>query len=317
MTRVSGVHEVPPGTGRVIEIGGRAIALFNVGGTFYALDNTCTHRGGPLGAGRLDGNVVTCPWHGNRFDVTTGRVITGVQSVTTYAVEVRGADILVELPNTVPSGTRGRGTRQADHALRGPWMDELPGQKLTDRFSDAFEYAARLHAAQQRKGGGIPYVSHLLAVAALVLESGGDEDEAIAALLHDAAEDQGGRPQLEEIRRRFGDRVAAIVEGCTDTFQDPKPPWLERKKTYLRHLGEAPPDVRRVSLADKLHNARSMLADYRTRGEGLWGRFDGNRDDILWYYRSLVGAFRESRDQSMAQELERVVTELERLTKRR
>lgn len=108
MTRVAAVRDVPPGTGRVVWARGRAIALFNVDGAFYALDNACTHRGGPLGAGRLDGTIVTCPWHANRFDVTTGRVVVGVQSVTAYAVEVRGDDVLVDLPDVNASAEIGR-----------------------------------------------------------------------------------------------------------------------------------------------------------------------------------------------------------------
>lgn len=186
---------------------------------------------------------------------------------------------------------------------------------LSPRFTDGLTYAATLHARQVRKGTSIPYVAHLLGVNVLVLEDGGDEDEAIAALLHDAVEDQGGPPTLAEIRRRYGDHVAAIVEGCSDTDVTPKPPWRERKERYLAHIKGAPPEVRRVSLADKLHNARAILADYRQVGDGLWSRFNAPRDEILWYYRSLVTAFREAGTTSpMLDEMDRVVSEVERIS---
>src|SRR5262245_22598747 len=165
---------------------------------------------------------------------------------------------------------------------------------LADRFSDALVWAAALHARQRRKGTGIPYVSHLLSVCALVLEDGGDEDQAIAALLHDAVEDQGGRPVLDEIRARYGDRVAGIVEACTDADTVPKPPWRERKEWYVGHIREATPEARRVSCADKLHNARTILADYRAVRETVWQRFTAGREGTLWYYRALVTAFREA-----------------------
>jgi (p)ppGpp synthase/HD superfamily hydrolase len=153
----------------------------------------------------------------------------------------------------------------------------------------------------------------LLAVAALVLEDGGSEDEAIAALLHDAIEDAGGERTRQEIRRRFGEKVVAIVEGCTDTDQLPKPPWLERKKQYLAHLHDASPEILRVSAADKLHNARSVLADFRRHGNTVWERFNGGREGTLWYYRRLVQIFHEAGPSFLVEELDRVVTELERL----
>jgi (p)ppGpp synthase/HD superfamily hydrolase len=185
---------------------------------------------------------------------------------------------------------------------------------LSPRFEEALVFAARLHSRQRRKGTGIPYVSHLLGVASLVLENGGDEDCAIAALLHDAVEDQGGRPTLEEIRRRFGDRVAFIVEGCTDTDVVPKPPWRQRKEAYLAHVRQAPAEVRRVSVADKVHNARSILADLRRNGSAVWTRFTADRDGVLWYYRSLAIAFLETDEGFLAEELDRVVREIERLS---
>jgi GTP pyrophosphokinase len=184
---------------------------------------------------------------------------------------------------------------------------------LTSRFDEAYAYAARLHADQARKGTNIPYLSHLLAVASLVLEDGGSEDEAIAALLHDAVEDQGGQETLAEIRNRFGERVAGIVESCSDTDTVPKPPWRERKERYIARIRQASSEVRRVSMADKLHNARSILRDYRVLGEGLWERFNAGKDDQLWYYRELVKAFREEGQSPMVDELNQVVSELEQL----
>lgn len=163
----------------------------------------------------------------------------------------------------------------------------------TTRLDEAFAYAHRLHRDHVRKGTAVPYVSHLMAVAALVSESGGSEDEVIAALLHDAAEDQGGQATLDEIRRRFGDEVADLVAACSDTFEDPKPPWQARKERYLEHLREAPAVVHRLSCADKVHNARSIVEDLRELGDGLWPRFRGGREGTLWYYRTLLEVFRD------------------------
>jgi (p)ppGpp synthase/HD superfamily hydrolase len=182
---------------------------------------------------------------------------------------------------------------------------------LTERFEDALRYAAHLHARQKRKGTSIPYVAHLLSVTSLVLENGGDEDQAIAALLHDAVEDQGGIPTLQEIRKRFGERVARIVDSCTDAYVRPKPPWRKRKEDYLAHLRLAEPDVRLVSLADKLHNARSILRDLRRDGLQSLSRFNGGRSGTLWYYRSLVTIFQELDDSLMVAELAKVVAEIE------
>jgi (p)ppGpp synthase/HD superfamily hydrolase len=157
----------------------------------------------------------------------------------------------------------------------------------------------------------VPYVTHVLGVCALVLEDGGGEDEAIAALLHDAVEDGGGPPVLAEIRRRFGERVAEIVWACSDTDERPKPPWKERKARYIDHIRVAGPDARRVSCADKLHNARSILRDYRLEGERLWKRFNAPPEEQLWYYRSLVEAFEQPGRTPLVDELERVVGQLE------
>lgn len=184
---------------------------------------------------------------------------------------------------------------------------------LTSRFTDALVYATELHATQTRKISGEPYVAHLLAVTAIVLEHGGDEDTAIAALLHDAIEDQGGRATRAEIARRFGEPVAAIVEGCSDTDISPKPPWRERKEAYLAHLRSAPANVRLISAADKLHNVRSMTRDYRRLGEDLWTHFRGGREGTLWYHRRVVDTLAAIDRTPLVEELEAAVTELEGL----
>jgi (p)ppGpp synthase/HD superfamily hydrolase len=184
---------------------------------------------------------------------------------------------------------------------------------LSDRFERALAYAHRLHRDQKRKRTEIPYISHLLAVSSLVLEHGGDEDVAIAALLHDGPEDRGGRKILEEIRTLFGERVAGIVEECTDTFEEPKPEWKPRKETYLARLRDAPASVRLVAAADKLHNARSILSDHRAIGEEIWKRFNAPKYESLWYYRSVVEALRERGTFPLLDELDRAVGQLEQL----
>jgi GTP pyrophosphokinase len=186
---------------------------------------------------------------------------------------------------------------------------------LSSRFQDALVYGAQVHAGQVRKGTPVPYVSHILIVTGIVLENGGDEDEAIAALLHDAAEDQGGEARLVDIRAHFGDRVADIVRGCSDSTTRPKPPWEDRKRRYLAHLRSASPSERLVSAADKLANARAILADYRDMGDTVWARFNANRDRILWYYRELVKAFREAGGPPLVEELNRVVSAIEELAR--
>ena len=185
--------------------------------------------------------------------------------------------------------------------------------KLGPRFERALIFATRKHSGQTRKGTAVPYVAHLLIVAGLVLEAGGDEDLAIAALLHDVVEDCGGAPMLRQIRRRFGERVAHIVDGCTDTDLNLKPPWRQRKEDYLKRLRTADADVRLVSAADKLHNARSIVADYREIGEAVWERFRGKRDGTLWYYRALLDEFRRRKTNPLINQLERVIVELEAL----
>ena len=184
---------------------------------------------------------------------------------------------------------------------------------LSHRFTQALVYATELHAEQIRKGSKVPYISHLLGVASIALEYGADEDEAIAALLHDAIEDQGGQTVRAEIRVRFGERVTEIVDGCTETDTTPKPPWAERKKAYIARISSTLPSVRLVSAADKLHNIRSILKDYRTQGDVVWDLFKGGKQGTLWYYRSLVAAFHEADSTPIVIELDRLVTELERL----
>jgi (p)ppGpp synthase/HD superfamily hydrolase len=191
-------------------------------------------------------------------------------------------------------------------------------EELGVRFEHALQYAHAVHAGQTRKGTEIPYIAHLLGVASLVIEDGArtgelSEDEAIAALLHDAAEDQGGEERLADIRERYGDRVADIVAACSDTFEEPKPPWRERKQEYLDHLREETyTGILRVSLADKVNNARAILTDYREIGDELWSRFHPEAD-TEWYYRSLADIFAERKPGLLSDELTRIVEELERL----
>ncbi len=186
--------------------------------------------------------------------------------------------------------------------------------KLGPRLQRAFRYAAEKHDGQARKQTAVPYLSHLMAVASLVLEAGGDEDLAIAALLHDVVEDCGGMPRLREIRRQFGPRVARIVEGCTDSFVDPKPAWIERKRQYLYELKHADAATRLVSASDKLHNVRTILADYRKDGEAIWARFNGRKDGTLWYYRALSDEYQRRNRNRITDELAIAVADLERET---
>jgi (p)ppGpp synthase/HD superfamily hydrolase len=173
--------------------------------------------------------------------------------------------------------------------------------------------AAEVHADQRRKGTEIPYVAHVLAVTAIVLEHGGDEDEAIAALLHDAVEDGGGRPMLERIRNEFGERVAMIVDGCTDAYVDPKPPWAERKRAYLAELATADGAVVLVSAADKLHNATAILNDHRAVGDAVWRRFKATPEETAGYYVALAAVYRRRLPgTSLAEEIARVVDDLTR-----
>ena len=185
--------------------------------------------------------------------------------------------------------------------------------KLGRRFQRAFVFAAEKHSGQTRKASTIPYVAHLMGVASLVLEAGGDEDLAIAALLHDVVEDCGGKAMLREVQRRFGSRVAKIVDGCTDAYVIPKPPWQERKENYIRRLKTEGADTRLVSAADKLNNVRSILSDYRAVGESVWSRFSGGREGTLWYYRTLRDEFLRKKPNRITCDLALAVDELEAL----
>ena len=169
--------------------------------------------------------------------------------------------------------------------------------RLTRDFLEAVDYAIEKHGTQTRKGNSeIPYLGHLLSAAGLVIDAGGTEKQAIAALLHDAAEDQGGEDTLAEIRKKFGADVAEIVRECSDTVETPKPPWRERKQKYVNHLPEASDDALLVSLADKLHNARAILRDFRDVGDEVWNRFnEKTHDSDLWYYRALINVYKKRR----------------------
>jgi (p)ppGpp synthase/HD superfamily hydrolase len=180
---------------------------------------------------------------------------------------------------------------------------------LGPRFNAALDLASKLHGSQTRKGKSTPYLAHLLGVAALVLEDGCDEDQAIAALLHDAPEDAGGLRTLAVIRSRFGDRVAGIVDACTDSYEETKPEWMERKIAYLERLTDVPDDAVPVIVADKLYNVRSILADHRKVGDHVWDRFRAEPSGALWYYRQVANALVE-RGGSLGRELQ---TEVDRL----
>ena len=184
--------------------------------------------------------------------------------------------------------------------------------KLSEKFQKALIYTTRAHSNQMRKKTGIPFIAHILGVTAIAMEYGADETEAIGALLHDTVEDCGGAERLRDIRQKFGDDVARIVDGCTDSYETPKPPWLERKRAYIEHLKEADSSTRLVSASDKLHNTRAILAELRRTGPGVFDRFSGKTDGTLWYYRTLVIAFRQHGDHTdLTDELDRVVTQIE------
>lgn len=190
---------------------------------------------------------------------------------------------------------------------------------LTSRFTDAFAYALAVHGKMKRKGTEIPYMAHLMGVTSLVLQYGGTEDEAIGALLHDAVEDGEGHAQLEDIRARFGEEVARIVDGCSDSFEKPKKPWLERKEAYIKRVPGEPASAILVSVADKIHNVGAIIADYRTVGDALWARFnpEAGKTGTVWYYRSLVTAYRATSASAphtrAVDDLDRLVSELEAL----
>jgi (p)ppGpp synthase/HD superfamily hydrolase len=185
--------------------------------------------------------------------------------------------------------------------------------ELGERFVDALGYATRVHDGQLRGSDEQPYIAHLLRVSGLVIQEGGSENQAIAALLHDAVEDQGGMARLDDIRERYGEEVADIVEECTDSFEDPKPPWRKRKEDYIRSLDTASGGALLVSVADKLDNTRSMLRGYRLRGGQQWSRTGKSVDDVRWYYGTLAERLCALHPGPLADELVRTVAELRRL----
>ena len=188
--------------------------------------------------------------------------------------------------------------------------------QVSEKFEEGLIYATRAHGNQTRKKTGIPFVAHVLGVTAIALEYGANESEAIGALLHDTVEDCGGVERLRDIRGRFGDDVARIVDGCTDTYEVPKPPWLERKRSYIEHLKDSDSSTLLVSASDKLHNTRAILAELRRHGLEVFERFSGKKDGTVWYYRTLVTAFTEQGNHSdLIEELDRVVTDIEHLVR--
>lgn len=184
---------------------------------------------------------------------------------------------------------------------------------MSPRFAAALVYAHEVHRGQRRKGTGIPYIAHVLGVASIAMEYGATEDEAIGALLHDAAEEGGGEARLAEIRARFGDEVADIVLGCSDSLAahpDDKRPWRARKEAYLAHLAVASDAVCLVSAADKLHNVRAILRDYEAAGEEVWARFEGGRDGTLWYYGEVADALARRYRAPITRDLQELVDTL-------
>jgi len=181
------------------------------------------------------------------------------------------------------------------------------------RIVEAFSFTYELHHAQRRKGSRVPYITHLMGVAAIAGRHGADEDQFIAALLHDAVEDQGGRNTLERIRSVFGEVVAGYVEGCSDSDAEPKPPWRERKERFIEHAKTADPKLKLVIAADKLHNARSIVSDLSERGGAVWDLFKGRRDGTLWYYGEMVRALALGWPHPILRELSHVVDEMHRI----
>ena len=184
---------------------------------------------------------------------------------------------------------------------------------LSDRFLTAFSMAFRLHGKQLRKASQTPYIAHLMTVASLVLENGGSEDQAIAALLHDAVEDAGGKHTLEIIRGEFGEYVADLVDSCTDSYTQPKQDWKPRKVAYLEKLKNASDDVKLISLADKVHNARSIVRDLHRTGDHTWDKFKGKKAGTVWYYHSLAKLFDDTPYTILQNELRNLVDEMQTL----
>jgi (p)ppGpp synthase/HD superfamily hydrolase len=215
-------------------------------------------------------------------------------------------------PASLPSEKSNLWPTSRPRRMKKEMSDNEAERILSPRFEAALMYAAQKHACQPRKRTNIPYIAHLLGVASIVLEYRGNEDEAVAALLHDAVEDQGGNSTRQEICRLFGDCVTKIVDGCTDTDVTPKPDWRPRKKAYLARLSNEQSSTRFVSAADKLENARAILADYRQIGESLWSRFNGGKEGTFWYYRSLVDVYCQSGTLvELVEELDQVLTQIE------
>lgn len=184
---------------------------------------------------------------------------------------------------------------------------------LSPLFTEALIFATELHANQKRKILDIPYIAHLLGVASLVLEYGGNEEEAIAALLHDALEDQGGEKTRQEILKRFGEKITQIIDGCSEIYEKPKPSWQRRKEIYIKNISTASPSVRLVSAADKIYNIRSLIKDYRLLGEEIWSHFQTGKEGTSWYYQELIKAFSQSEITPIIEELIRLQKELENL----
>ncbi|MGY4308826.1 (p)ppGpp synthase/HD superfamily hydrolase [Bradyrhizobium sp. USDA 4369] len=195
-------------------------------------------------------------------------------------------------------------SRRRDRRSAG--LESKP-MSLSSLYDEALVYAADLHRSQVRKGSRVPYIAHLLSVSSRVLTAGGSEVQAIAGLLHDAAEDQGGQATLDEIRRRFGDGVAEIVADCTDSWVDPKPAWRPRKEAYLAMLPHKPATSLLVSLADKVDNAEAIAKDYDEIGDAVWQRFSGGQDGTIWYYRTLSKIFDRAFPGPLARQLARTV----------
>ncbi|MEA3365599.1 MAG: HD domain-containing protein [Candidatus Hydrogenedentes bacterium] len=177
-------------------------------------------------------------------------------------------------------------------------------------IAEAFSFAEGLHQGQFRKSTDIPYLYHLLSVAALVGEHGGNERQVAAALLHDAAEDQGGEETLGAIEKHFGKEIAAYVRACSDCTSFPKPPWRARKEAFIAKIPEMPEEAKLIVAADKLHNVRSMLRDHRQHGENLWKRFKGGRTGTLWYHASVAKTLAKTWKHPILDELQEAVEEL-------
>jgi len=182
---------------------------------------------------------------------------------------------------------------------------------LGPKFEEALIFANQIHAEQKRKATGAPYMAHILGVTAIVLEDGGSEEEAIAALLHDAAEDQGGEEILLTIREKFGEKVEQIVRECSDTLVSPKPPWKERKENHLHVVETALPETLRIMQADKVYNARNLQRTLIEQGPQTWQNFKGGREGTLWYFRQMHALLSRTRSGYLMKELARLIEVLE------